>query len=101
MYFLASAEQSISVFLIATLGWISVIMLAVSGLPQLFKMIKVKTVDGVSFLMLSSWFLGCFGMFCYVRLTSKDLQLSVNYGWASIINLALVVIYLIYKNKKS
>lgn len=78
-------------------GFISAIFLAISSLPQFIETLRSKTVKGLSYVMIWSWFLGCFGMFWYVLFTLPKIPLLINYGFNSMICFGIIILYHRYK----
>jgi uncharacterized protein with PQ loop repeat len=85
--------------LIEIVGWVGVIILALSGLPQIFKTFKVKHVEGVSFGMIFCWFSGCSLMLFYTLIDKAKMVLIINYLWSTSTTLILLILYFLYKKR--
>ncbi len=63
------------------MAFVACLLMVISPAAQLYETFKKKTVQGLSFLMLSSLFAGCALMGCYVLVTTSDVPLLLNYGF--------------------
>jgi len=80
-------------------GWISAILLALCGLPQLIKIIRTKKVNDISILSWWAWWLGEFFGIIYIILLVNSTPLLTNYVFN--LGIASLVIYFYYQYKVS
>lgn len=81
------------------LAYIGVFLLSVSGLPQIYKSIRYKKVNGLSPMSLSCVFLGCSCTLGFVLLTRGVSILMINYLLNAIFSFANLLLYFIYKKQ--
>jgi uncharacterized protein with PQ loop repeat len=77
-------------------GWVGSFCLIICGLPQMIKTIKLKKVEGFSFLFLLLWFLGEFFSLFYVIQKTGKLPLIFNYVINLIVTIILISYYIYY-----
>lgn len=80
------------------IGYLGVILLTFSSIPQLVKTLRTRDVRGLSFGTLFSWSFGCFLMAGYIINTTQQMTLILNYVFNGII--ASVILFLYFKYKK-
>jgi uncharacterized protein with PQ loop repeat len=59
------------------IGYLSVSIEATLGLPQLYSNFKTKSVEGLSFMMISTWFLGDFLKTIYYVMEHQPFQFTM------------------------
>jgi MtN3 and saliva related transmembrane protein len=72
---------------------------ALSLLPQLFKIIKEKKADDISYFMLFILLAGLGGWICY-GILKNDYPIIVTNGFSFLANLLIIGFSIKYKNKK-
>ena len=79
-------------------GYAAMVLMVISPVPQLYETWKKKTVEGLSFGMLMTLFLGCVLMGYYVLMTTMDAPLLLNYGFSILV--VGINIFFFFKYKK-
>lgn len=74
------------------------IFTAFSLLPQLIKIIKEKKAKDISILMLAVLFCGV-GLWIYYGILKNDLPIIVTNAFSLLINIAIIIFSIKYKNK--
>lgn len=81
------------------LGWLGAIALALCGLPQAIRCVRQGHAEGLSPLMVASWFIG---EVCLIVATLGELGwvwwLLFNYG-ANILCLLVIIKYMVWPNE--
>jgi MtN3 and saliva related transmembrane protein len=72
---------------------------ATSLVPQLIKLIQSKKAADISFLFLGILFFAQ-GLWIWYGILKKDLPIIATNGFSLLVNLAMIVLGLRYKNKK-
>lgn len=87
--------------LIQILGWLGAFLLAVCGLPQLFKTIKTKNFDSLSITFIWCWLLGELFLFTYVVYEAFKWPLLFNYGINIGVCVIILSLFLTIRNNKN
>jgi len=81
------------------LGLLGSFLLAVSGIPQLIRIIRVKKVTGLSPYSLSCVCVGCICMDIFVTSVQGISLLNVSYTFNAVVSLTNLILYLVYKKQ--
>ena len=81
------------------IGIVASVFTGIALLPQLVKIIKEKTAEGTSWLMLFSLLIG---LSCWIIYGAKkeDLIIVISNGFAWLVNLTFMILSFIYRNNK-
>jgi uncharacterized protein with PQ loop repeat len=79
------------------LGYLGSFLLITCALPQLFKTIKTKNVEGLSLWTTIMCGSGCFLVLNYILHTNKDSLLVFNYAFNGLVYFILTLLYIKYK----
>jgi len=82
---------------IEIIGWLGVMCMALNGIPQVIKTLRVKNVSGLSIWMLLLWFLGCVFLLVYTLFTNQSVVLTTNYIWSGCVSFSLIYLFLKYR----
>lgn len=79
------------------LGLIGSFLLAISGIPQLIRTMRVRKVTGLSPYSLACVFIGCVCMDVFVTQIQGFSVLNISYSFNAAISLINLTLYIIYK----
>lgn len=71
---------------------------AISMLPQLLRVIRVRNADGLSPLTISSLFVGV-GLWTVYGIQKEDLIIAISNGFSLLITATLGILFIIFRNK--
>jgi len=82
------------------IGIVASVFTGIALLPQLIKIIKERTAEGTSWLMLFSLMIG---LTCWIIYGSKkeDLIIVISNGFAWLVNLTVMILSFIYRNNST
>jgi len=80
------------------LGLIAGVLTAIASMPQLIKVIKTKNVDDISWLMLVILISGL-SLWIWYGFKQEELPIILSNAFAVLVNIALFIYYLIFREK--
>lgn len=78
-------------------GYLGVFLLATSGIPQVFRTLRTKNVNGLSPYSMTWVCLGCCSMLTYLSQTRGISIISISYIVNACVSLTNLTLYFIYK----